>query len=118
MTERRTGEIGMNRNTVDETEVNGLAARLEGEILTAEDPGYDEARAVWNGMIDRRPELIVRCAEAGDIFEAIAFARERLAHYKAPSSIDVVEALPRNPSGKILKRDLRKAYWADRDRQV
>ena len=77
MTERRTGEIGMNRNTVDETEVNGLAARLEGEILTAEDPGYDEARAVWNGMIDRRPELIVRCAEAGDIFEAIAFARER-----------------------------------------
>ena len=50
--------------------------------------------------------------------ELIAFARERLAHYKAPSSIDVVEALPRNPSGKILKRDLRKAYWADRDRQV
>ncbi len=50
--------------------------------------------------------------------ELIDYARERLAHYKAPSSIDVVEALPRNPSGKILKRDLRKAYWADRDRQV
>lgn len=50
--------------------------------------------------------------------ELIAFARERLAHFKAPSSIDVVEALPRNPSGKILKRDLRKPYWADRDRQV
>ncbi len=50
--------------------------------------------------------------------ELIAFARERLAHYKAPKSIDVVEALPRNPSGKILKRDLRKQYWSDRDRQV
>lgn len=50
--------------------------------------------------------------------ELIDFARERLAHYKAPSSIDVVEALPRNPSGKILKRDLRKNYWADRERQV
>lgn len=50
--------------------------------------------------------------------ELIDYARERLAHYKAPSSIDVVEALPRNPSGKILKRDLRKNYWADRERQV
>ena len=50
--------------------------------------------------------------------ELIAFARERLAGYKVPRSIDVVEALPRNPSGKILKRDLRKAYWADDGRQV
>ena len=50
--------------------------------------------------------------------ELIAFARERLAHYKAPRTIDVVEALPRNPSGKILKRDLRKQYWSDSDRQV
>ena len=50
--------------------------------------------------------------------ELIAFARERLAHYKAPKSVDVVEALPRNPSGKILKRDLRKQYWAHSDRQV
>jgi acyl-CoA synthetase (AMP-forming)/AMP-acid ligase II len=50
--------------------------------------------------------------------ELIAYARERLAHYKTPTTIDVVEALPRNPSGKILKRDLRKPYWADRDRQV
>ncbi len=50
--------------------------------------------------------------------ELIAFARERLAGYKAPSSIDVVDALPRNPSGKILKRDLRKPYWGDNGRQV
>ena len=50
--------------------------------------------------------------------ELIAFARERLAGYKAPSSIDIVDALPRNPSGKILKRDLRKPYWGDNSRQV
>ncbi|MBC7633067.1 long-chain-fatty-acid--CoA ligase [Aeromicrobium sp.] len=50
--------------------------------------------------------------------ELIAYARERLAAYKTPSSIDVVETLPRNPSGKILKRDLRKPYWGGRDRQV
>ncbi|MBN9739134.1 MULTISPECIES: long-chain fatty acid--CoA ligase [unclassified Pseudonocardia] len=39
--------------------------------------------------------------------ELIAFARERLAHYKCPTSVDFVEALPRNPTGKILKRELR-----------
>ncbi|MGH7542558.1 MAG: FAD-binding oxidoreductase [Gemmatimonadota bacterium] len=77
MTERRTREIGRNENAIDDAEVDGLATRLEGEILTAEDPGYDEARAVWNAMIDRRPELIVRCAEADDVIEAIGFARER-----------------------------------------
>jgi FAD/FMN-containing dehydrogenase len=76
MTGRRTREIG-NEKAIDDTEVDGLAARLEGEILTAEDPDYDEARAVWNGMIDRRPDLIVRCAGADDVSAAVGFARDR-----------------------------------------
>jgi acyl-CoA synthetase (AMP-forming)/AMP-acid ligase II len=48
----------------------------------------------------------------------IAFARERLAHYKAPKSVDFAASLPRNPSGKLLKRELRAPYWEGRDRQV
>lgn len=50
--------------------------------------------------------------------ELIAFTRERLAHYKCPKSVDIVEALPRNPTGKILKRELRAPYWAGRDSAV
>jgi long-chain acyl-CoA synthetase len=50
--------------------------------------------------------------------EVIAFCRERLAHYKCPKSVDFAEALPRNPSGKILKRDLRDPYWAGLERKV
>ncbi|MCW5736731.1 MAG: long-chain-fatty-acid--CoA ligase [Enhydrobacter sp.] len=50
--------------------------------------------------------------------ELIGWARERIAGYKLPKSIDFVEALPRNPTGKILKRELRKTYWDDRERQV
>ena len=50
--------------------------------------------------------------------ELIAFCREHLAGFKCPKSVDVLEALPRNPTGKILKRDLRKPYWADRGRQT
>ncbi|MGY2873346.1 acyl-CoA synthetase (AMP-forming)/AMP-acid ligase II [Marmoricola sp. URHA0025 HA25] len=50
--------------------------------------------------------------------ELVEFSRDRLAHYKCPKSVDVVDALPRNPTGKILKRDLRAPYWSGRDRQT
>jgi long-chain acyl-CoA synthetase len=50
--------------------------------------------------------------------ELIGWARERIAGYKLPKSVDFIDALPRNPTGKILKRELRKAYWGDRERQV
>jgi len=50
--------------------------------------------------------------------ELIAYCRERIAHYKAPKSVDFVESLPRNPSGKVLKRVLRAPYWVGHERQV
>ncbi len=48
----------------------------------------------------------------------IAYARERLAHYKCPTSVDFAEALPRNPSGKLLKKDIRAPYWEGHERFV
>lgn len=50
--------------------------------------------------------------------EVIAYCRERLAHFKCPTSIDRIEALPRNPSGKILKTELREPYWEGQARRV
>lgn len=50
--------------------------------------------------------------------EIIAFTKERLAGYKCPTSVDFLDELPRNPSGKILKRELRKVYWDGHVRQV
>ncbi len=50
--------------------------------------------------------------------ELQTYARERLAGFKIPRSMDVIDELPRNPSGKILKRVLRAPYWEGRDRQV
>ncbi len=50
--------------------------------------------------------------------ELIAFARERLAHFKCPTSVSYADALPRNPSGKILRRELRAPFWEGRDRNV
>jgi acyl-CoA synthetase (AMP-forming)/AMP-acid ligase II len=54
-------------------------------------------------------------AQASDIID---FARTRIAGYKLPKSVDFIDALPRNATGKILKRELRKPYWEGRERQV
>jgi FAD/FMN-containing dehydrogenase len=51
--------------------------RYDGQVLVPGDNGYDEARSVWNGMIDRRPRMIVRCASVDDVVSAVREARER-----------------------------------------
>ena len=51
-------------------------------------------------------------------FEITAYARTRLAHYKCPTSVDFATTLPRNPSGKLLKRELREPYWKGHERRI
>jgi long-chain acyl-CoA synthetase len=64
--------------------------------------------------------VLVRAADAELVAddEVLAYCRTRLAGFKCPTSIDWAPCLPRNPSGKILKRELREAYWAGRSRAV
>ncbi len=50
--------------------------------------------------------------------EIIVYCRERLAHYKCPTSVDRIDVLPRNPSGKILKTELREPYWKGKSRRI
>ncbi len=64
---------------ISEDAVEALAGSLRGDLLTADSEGYDEARAVWNAMIDRHPALIVRCAGTADVIQAVNFARENQA---------------------------------------
>jgi acyl-CoA synthetase (AMP-forming)/AMP-acid ligase II len=91
----------------------------EVERVVAEFPGVAEVAVI--GIPDDRWGEQVKAVVAGDQLDAekiVEFCRERLAHYKCPRSVDVVEALPRNATGKILKRSLREPYWRDRDRNV
>ncbi len=62
--------------------------------------------------------IVPRPGTTPDAQEIIDFARGRLAGFKVPKSIDFVAALPRGPSGKVLRRVLREPYWAGRERQV
>jgi FAD/FMN-containing dehydrogenase len=61
--------------TVRSLPVEDLAASLRGDLVMPNDPGYDEARAVYNAMIDKRPAAIVRCRDVADVIAAVRFAR-------------------------------------------
>ncbi len=92
------------------------------ERVLAEHPTVGDVAVI--GVPDERwgevPKAVVVAAPDATVDEAelLAYARENLAAFKCPKSVDVVAELPRNPTGKILKKDLRKPYWEGKDRQV
>ena len=94
----------------------------EVERVLVEHPKVREAAVIgvpsskWGetvkGVVALEPDSTISEAEV------IAYCREQLAGYKCPTSIDFLEALPRNATGKVLKKDLRAPYWKDQNRQV
>ena len=74
------GELRVILNTgaeavLEEGVVEAFRANLRGPLLRAGDAGYHKARTIWNGMIDRRPALIARCAGVADVIHCVNFAR-------------------------------------------
>ena len=65
-----------NTTVFEESVFAGLQSQLRGELIRPGDESYDEARKVWNGMIDKKPALISRCASVDDVVASINFARE------------------------------------------
>jgi FAD binding domain/Berberine and berberine like len=58
------------------TEIVALRQHFGGQLLQSGDPGYEQARKVWNGTVDRYPRLIARCTGVADVIDAVAFARQ------------------------------------------
>ena len=61
---------------IEQTTVENFAEQVNAQVLQPGDDGYDEARTVWNAMIDRKPAAIVRCTGAADVMAAVDFARD------------------------------------------
>ena len=79
---------------------------------------YDEAADVTTYTVKLKEGVLFSDGVEATADDIMGFARTRIAGFKCPRSVDFVSALPRTPSGKILKRDLRAPYWQGRDRQV
>jgi FAD/FMN-containing dehydrogenase len=66
----------LSRDTLNEQAVAALRAQLRGELIGSDDARYDDARKVYNGMIDKHPALIARCLDVADVISAVKFAHE------------------------------------------
>lgn len=60
--------------SIGEESIEQLRSCLRGSVILRDEPGYEEARTVWNAMVDRRPGLVVRCAGPSDVIQAVRFA--------------------------------------------
>ena len=61
---------------VDDASLSAFRSTVQGAVIGPDDDAYDEARSIWNGMIDKRPGLIVQCAGADDTMACVQFARD------------------------------------------
>src|SRR4051794_19566508 len=77
MGERRITTTSGDIRAISGTTIEALAMQLRGKLLTGDDDGYDLARTVWNGLVDKRPALIACCAGAADVIACVRFARDQ-----------------------------------------
>jgi FAD/FMN-containing dehydrogenase len=100
---------------VDVSALDELRARLRGPLLTAADPGYEQAGAVWNGIITKRPAVVVRCLGTADIITAVNFARERGIVISVKGGGHNISGLAVSDGGLMLDMSLRRGAWIDTD---
>jgi FAD/FMN-containing dehydrogenase len=110
MTTRQTlgSEIMLERNTLD-----ALRSHLRGPLLLPGEPGYDDARSLWNAMIDRRPALIARCLGVADVVTGVDFAREHGLPLSIKGGGHNIAGLAVCDGGLMLDLSLMRGVWVD-----
>lgn len=90
-----------------------LKAGLRGSLLLPGEPGYDDARSIWNAMIDRRPALIARCLGAADVIAGVNFARQHGLPLSIKGGGHNISGLAVCDGGLMLDMSLMKGVWVD-----
>jgi len=103
---------------VSQKDADALRARIRGTLLLPGDAGYDDARTVWNGMIDRRPGAILRCLGTSDIVEGIRAARELALPLSIKGGGHNISGLAVADGALTLDLGMMRGVWVDPARKV
>ena len=98
---------------LDQKALDDLKARLRGDLLRPGEAAYDDARSIWNAMIDRRPALVIRCRGAGDIITAIGFARDNGLPLSVKGGGHNIAGLAVCDGGLMLDMSYARGVWVD-----
>jgi FAD/FMN-containing dehydrogenase len=98
--------------------LQSFKASIKGSVVSAEDPGYDELRKVWNAMIDRRPALIVRCTGTADVVHAVRLAREHRILVSVRGGGHNIAGLAVCEGGLMIDMSLLRGVWVDPSQRV
>jgi FAD/FMN-containing dehydrogenase len=99
---------------IDPPAIQELAGRLRGPLLRPGDPGFEATRAVWNGMIDRRPAIVVRTLGVADILACVAFAREQGVPLSIKGGGHNISGLALCDDGLAIDLSLMRGVWVER----
>jgi len=108
----------MAQKTIDDGRIDRFRADVHGRVIRPGDPDYDDARAVWNGMIDRYPALIVRCAGVADVASAVEFAREQELPLSVRGGGHNVAGTAVRDDGLVVDCSEMTGVWVDPDARV
>src|SRR5207237_9747409 len=98
--------------------LDDLRGQMRGEVISGGDPGYTEACRIWNGMIERKPELVVRCSGAADVIAAVTFAREAGLPVSVRSGGHNVAGTALCDGGVVVDLTQMRNVFVDRDRRT
>nr|PZN19925.1 MAG: FAD-binding oxidoreductase [Chloroflexota bacterium] len=98
---------------LDPHTLDHLRAQLRGTVLTPGDPEYDQARALWNAMVDRRPALIARCLGAADVIACVEFARAQGLLLSIKGGGHNIAGLAACDGGLMLDMSRMRGVWVD-----
>ena len=104
----QSSEIRLEQSTLD-----ALRTRLRGPLLLPGESGYDDARSLWNAMIDRRPALIARCLGVADVITGVNFAREQGLALSIKGGGHNIAGLAACDGGLMLDLSLMRGVWVD-----
>src|SRR5262249_37776787 len=97
----------------DTLALQDLRPRLRGPVILPLDPVYDETRALWNGMIDRRPAAIARCLGLDDVIASVSFARQRGLRISIRGGGHNIAGLASAEGGLMVDMSLMRGVWVD-----